>query len=120
MKSLALFIFLFLCSPNARSEDIVIGGDDIADACPSLAAVKAKNFIYLRTAPSISANVVGKLSRGRRFLVCTEINGWYSVVVPKNDNIDCGVSTPWPTKRKFKGLCKEGWVEIRQADILAD
>lgn len=111
-----ILILLLPCAP-VYAEALVIGGDESMDACPTLAMVKAKRFIFLRSAPSLSAPPVGKILAGSNVYICVEKGGWLGVVVEEGGT--CGVSSPILEKETYKGPCRSGWIEVRQVETVA-
>lgn len=116
--AVVLSLYFLLCAP-AYAEPLIVGGDKIGDACPSLAMVKAKKYIFLRTSPFLSAPPVGKLVAGSHVYICTEKNGWIGVVAIDGNGATCGVSSPIIKKTIYKGPCRSGWIETRQIVLLA-
>lgn len=104
---------------QALAEPVIVGGDGVTDACPSIGAVKAKKFIYLKESPMINAKVIDRLPAGSQLYICGSKASWYSVVVISKEKTNCGVSSPIKKKSAYSGPCRSGWVETRQVELLA-
>lgn len=99
------------------------------DACPSVGTVtglnpRGDNFLSVRAGPGSDARELGRLRSGHLVHICEETadGRWFGIVYdPRSPGLatDCGVGSPVPQARPYRGRCASGWVSARYVRVVA-
>ena len=127
MKSrFALLAVLVSVAPVLASESevpVVVGEISGFDACTSLGQVTGlrDRKLVLRSGPGSSFRGKRTLQNGDLVHLCsTSANGkWSGVVLAMDGVLNCGVSSPLPTPRPYKGPCTFGWIPTKWTVVVA-
>lgn len=132
IKYLASIICLSICAASLAAEDdsipIVIGGNDVMDACPSVGAVKGlkikgDGFLSVRSGPGSQFLERDRLLEGALFYMCDEKNSgggtWIGIVYSKKNTSTCGVTSAIEKVSVYKGPCKWGWINSKWVKVVA-
>ena len=133
IKFLTSITRLLICTaPLAAEVDsipIVIGGNDVMDACPSVGTVKGLNakgdgFLSVRSGPGTKFLEKDRLIAGALFYMCdgksARGSDWVGIVYSKNMNTDtCGVTSAIEDITVYKGPCKWGWINSKWVKVVA-
>lgn len=104
---------------------VLVGGDELSDACPSLGRVvgldpKGDGFLSVREGPAPKERERDRLRSGASVTICDERGPWLGVVYsPNAGSVDCGVSSPRSARVPYDGPCRSGWVHGRFIEIVA-
>lgn len=109
-----------------RAVPVQVGGDEVLDACGSLAQVRGlkadgDGFLAVRAGPGTAYAMLDKLGNGREVYLC-DGNGdgeWFAIVYPTAPGMKCEVGSPIAKKRVYRGPCKSGWVRSAWVEVMA-
>lgn len=76
----------------------------------------------VRAAPFDTAEEIGRVQSGSRFFVCARSHDqkWFGIVFDgEGKGMDCGVSSPVPSRRNYEGPCGSGWVSSPFVKLIA-
>lgn len=83
----------------------------------------ADGAIPVRTAPFEEARPASTLPAGATFFICSRSldQHWFGIVYQAPGRADraCGVSTPVPSRRDYRGSCESGWVSSAQVRMIS-
>ncbi|MBS0542210.1 MAG: integron [Proteobacteria bacterium] len=104
-------------APPREAVPVMVGGEPGLDACASTGIVAglrggSGSFLALRRGPALRFAITDRLRNGTRLWLCDARGGWLGVVYAA-DGRDCGVSSPLPARRPYRGSCASGWVSER-------
>jgi len=127
MKSSIVFALLFSVAPALASGPsvvpVIVGEIAETDGCSALGQISglSSETLMLRSGPGDSYKALGKLSNGDFVHLCSSSadGDWSGVVLAMDGVIDCGVSSPLPTPRPYKGPCTSGWIPTKWATVVA-
>lgn len=95
-------------------------------ACNAQGAVNeraADGAIPVRAAPFGEARQTGTLDGRATFFICTRSldQHWFGVIYEAGGRAarSCGVSTPAPARREYRGPCESGWVASSQVRLIS-
>ncbi|WP_108790682.1 hypothetical protein [Erythrobacter sp. Alg231-14] len=110
---------------EARPVRIGHDGPDF-DACGSYGTITGlnpdgDNFLSVRSAPSIDAEELDRLTTGTGVSMCDSANGWIGIVYEGSGTAgtDCGVGSPVSNERDYDGACRSGWISERFVELVA-
>jgi hypothetical protein len=98
------------------------------DACLSQGEVaglnpRGDNYLTVRRGPGADAGAAGRLGAGHMVNICeTSADGlWLGIVYTRSPALDrdCGVGSPVPRPRAYRGPCLSGWVAARYIRVVA-
>lgn len=128
-RILALFALCALPLTPATAQDttrpVMVGGSTDFDACAMVGQMRGFDprapFGHpLRAAPSEEATKLGRLRARQMLWICEAENGWLGVVIiPKDRDRDCGVSSPIAVQEAYAGPCRAGWLPARLVTPIA-
>ncbi len=104
---------------------VMAGGEEDLDACGSSGRIAGLNprgdgFLSVRSGPGGKPyREIDRLHNGNAVIVCDEQGPWLAVVYGRSPDDDCGVGTPWPTRKPYAGPCRSGWVHSRYVRMVA-
>jgi hypothetical protein len=95
---------------------LMLGGEAEFDACNAAGVVegldaRGDGFLSVRAGPAIAHREIARLRNGDSVYICLSEGEWYGVVFPQGAR--CGVTSPWPRRRAYRGPCASGWVHRR-------
>jgi hypothetical protein len=115
-----------IAAGNASAESaridvpIMIGGVKNLDACANGKVTgldpRGDGFLSVRSGPGGRPyREIDRLFNGHDVHLCGSRGRWYAIVYDRSRQSDasCGVSTPWPKRRAYRGPCRYGWVHAR-------
>ncbi|MFD0726840.1 hypothetical protein [Lysobacter brunescens] len=114
--------------PSPPDRPVIVGEQEDLDACGSWAEVhglnpKGDGFLAVRAGPGVTHAMRDRLREGDGLFVCggSADGAWLSIVYPRKgqDAAECGVSSPVPAPRAYRGPCGWGWVRADWIRILA-
>lgn len=121
---LLLTIPLAACA-NAKSVQVMVGGDAESDACGAVGEVRGlrsdgDGFLAVRAGPGATYRIVDKIGNGQLLYLCdaTADGAWLAVVYASDDD-DCGVTSPLPSRQPYQGTCRKGWVKATWVEVVA-
>ncbi len=131
-KIFTTLISPLICTASLAAEGdsipIVIGGNEVMDACPSVGAVKGlkvkgDGFLSVRSGPGSQFLEKDRLVEGALFYMCDEKNAdngaWVGIVYSKKNTDTCGVTSPIGKVSVYKGPCKWGWINSKWVKVVA-
>ncbi|HYD14479.1 MAG TPA: hypothetical protein VEC11_16655 [Allosphingosinicella sp.] len=105
--------------PGSRPVRIGLGGSDF-DACQVYAEVsglnpRGDNFLSVRAWPGTGTRELDRLGPRQRVWMCEIeiVPGWTGIVYGPRGSTGCGVESPVPRPRAYRGPCRSGWVSNR-------
>jgi len=105
---------------DSSALQVRIGGEDDLDACGSVAETTAR--VALRRGPGEQFAVVEQLAAKVHVYACdiSPDQRWDGVVVvPADESVDCGVSSPIVNRKEYAGPCRSGWVPHDSVAVVA-
>jgi len=107
-----------------RAVPVVVGGDEILDACGSLGRVHGlkadgDGFLAVRNGPGAAYAIADKLVENREVLMCDQRGEWIAVVYDDGRLGRCGVTSPIAKRQPYRGPCKSGWVHGKWIELMA-
>jgi uncharacterized protein YgiM (DUF1202 family) len=102
---------------------VIIGGNAEFDACNGYGEIARlmppDDFLSVRSGPAAKYREIDRLKNGARVFVCGDKSNWAAIVYPATEERDCGVGTPWPKRKAYRGPCKRGWISLKYLKMLA-
>ncbi len=96
------------------------------DACQAtglIRSVAGNGELPVRAAPFDRAEQRDTLTNGDRVFICNRSHdqSWFGVVYSENGELTgaCGVSSPVPSRRRYDGSCRSGWISSAFVQIRA-
>ena len=105
---------------DSSALQVRIGGEDDLDACGSMAETTGP--VALRRGPGEQFAVVEELASKVHVYACdiSPDQRWDGVVVvPADEGVDCGVSSPIVNRKEYAGPCRSGWVPHDSVAVVA-
>ena len=112
-----------MAQPGNRPVRVGLDGPDF-DACTPYSQItglnrRGDNFVSVRAAPSVRARELDRLGPGRRVWTCETVGGWTGIVYGPRGSLGCGVESPVPRARPYRGRCRSGWISSRYLTPIA-
>jgi hypothetical protein len=103
---------------------VMVGGEPDLDACSGVGIVvglnpDGDNFLAVRTGPGTGFAMLDKIHTGQQFFDCDRDGNWVGIVYSRDDQAECGVSTPIAERRPYAGPCNWGWVFRKYTRLIA-
>ena len=110
-----------VCAGNAVP--VMVGGLADFDACGGLGEVRGLNsrgdgFLAVRAGPDSQYPMIDRLYNGKQVFFCNNHGEWIGIVYGEPAQ-DCGVSSPIPRRKPYKGPCKSGWAHRKWLFLIA-
>ncbi|BAV97234.1 hypothetical protein [Lysobacter enzymogenes] len=107
-----------------RAVPVMVGGNDVLDACGSLGEVRGlradgDGFLAVRNGPGAAYAMTDKLPEGREVMMCDQRGDWIAVVYRDARLGRCGVGSPIGKRQAYRGPCKSGWVHGKWIVLMA-
>ena len=89
-----------------------VGGDTDFDACSSVGVVSGlkSGNLRVRLGPGTNYAPVDSVSAGQLLWLCDQSGPWRAVVYTRDEEQDCGISSPIAERTDYTGPCRSGWV----------
>ena len=112
-----------VAQPANRPVRYGLNGPDL-DGCTPYSQItgldrRGDNFVSVRAAPTVRARELDRLGPGRRVWICEEVSGWTGIVYGPRGSTRCGVESPLPRVRPYRGPCRSGWISSRYITPIA-
>lgn len=105
---------------DSTALQVRVGGEDELDACGGVAETTGP--VALRRGPGEQFAVVEQLASKVHVYACdiSPDQRWDGVVVvPADEGVDCGVSSPIVNRKDYTGPCRSGWVPHDSLAVVA-
>tara|TARA_B110001454_G_scaffold122548_1_gene114389 strand:- start:4712 stop:5110 length:399 start_codon:yes stop_codon:yes gene_type:complete len=120
----AAYLSVVIVSNAQAKVPVKYGVDENVDACSTLGHVEhlssgPDGFLAVKDAPNIKALRIDKIFNGQKLWICDESKDgkWLGVVYTSDAKLNCGVSSPIETRKKYPGPCKSGWVSKKYVTV---